>query len=73
MCIVDGLAEQNDVMKIPEARKRFTACALETPETLFYANRFSFFLVSRCAREESTLTPRVAFITISQVQSVPRD
>lgn len=46
--------------------------------TLFYANRLSFFLVSRCtlsprrvAEEESTLTPRVTFITISQMQSVP--
>lgn len=44
--------------------------------TLFYANRVSFFLVSRRllnGEEESTVTPRVPFITISQMQSVPRE
>lgn len=67
----------------PEARKRFTVVSLceraatELSGTLFYANRLSFFLVSRrslsrrAAEEESTLTPRVTFITISQMQSVP--
>lgn len=61
-----------------EARKRFTVASSsgssDSSGTLFYANRVSFFLVSRrvlAAEEESTLTPRVAFITISQMQSVP--
>lgn len=55
----------------------YARAATKLSGTLFYANRLSFFLVSRralslrAAEEEPTLTPRVTFITISQMQSVP--